>query len=262
MDEALARLRGVARASLAGRDFLQQLSIQSSTDIFCVLRGAEGAEFELAARELNYQLNEDKTPLHVIPLDELSLDELEKAERESAKKQTWLNCYVGRTDDLTESAAIELGLFIEYLENLRNPHMRIILAHADGSEAFLKEGAAEPLKAIIRKRSPLIIPSLQDRPEDISPICRTLLAALRTAHLFLLVYSISNEAIDYLVSESSALSFSKLTRILRNSIALSQRTSLGVEDIKNYGESDTTTQHLLESMADESFFPQSEAANS
>jgi hypothetical protein len=33
------------------------------------------------------------------------------------------------------------------------------------------------------------------------------------------------------------------------------------DDIKNFGESDLTTQHLLESMADESFFPATETAD-
>ncbi|MGB0416580.1 MAG: hypothetical protein ACPGKS_07010 [Coraliomargarita sp.] len=254
--------RYLTAESEAGISFLELLSKQNPDDTFCILNGQDGVEFELAARELNFQHNNDRTPLHVIQNGELSLDLLEKVERESARKRGRINCYIGRTDDLDEQSAIELSLFIEYLENLRNPHMRIILAHANGSEPFFKEGSSEPLKTILKKRSPLTIPALSERAEDIAPICRTMLAALRTAHPFLLVYSISNEAIDYLINESSQLSFSKLIRVLRNSIGLSQRNSLCVEDLKNYGESDTTTQHLLESMADEGFFPQSEAANS
>lgn len=261
-NSAILSARYLTTESLSGATFIEQLAGQTKEDTLCILNGEDGAEFELAARELNYQLNADKTPLSVIPSNEIGLDALEKIERDAAKKKIWLNCFVGRTDDLDEEQAIELGLFIEYLENLRNPHIRIILAHAFGSESFFKEGSSVHLKTIVKKRAPLTIPPLQERPEDIAPICRKLLAALRTAHPFLMVYSISNEAIEYLISQSAELSHSKLIRILRNSIGLSQRNSLCVEDLKNYGESDTTTQHLLESMADEGFFPQSEAANS
>jgi len=153
-----------------------------------------------------------------------------------------------------------LRLFIEYLSNLRNPHLKLLLGHASDCEAFLHQDTEATVRSLIKRFPAYSIPALTERAEDIPVICQQILANLRTAHPFLLVGSITADAIDYLVSQRSQLSHSKLVRVLRNAIALSQRTSLSVEDIKNYGESDTTTQHLLESMADESYFPDQSAA--
>lgn len=248
--------------SPAAIQFITSLKSESSDKSVVILTGDEGAEFELAARELNYQSNADRTPLHIVTADDLSLDELEKIERAAVKAQRPAYCYVGRTDELDENAALELSLFLEYLENLRNPHLRVILAHQDGSEAFFRNGVAEVVQTIRTKRAATPIPPLEQRAEDIPRICNKLLAALRTAHPFLLVSSITDDAIKYLVESRNDFSHSKLIRTLRNAVALSQRTALCIEDLKNYGESDTTTQHLLESMADEGFFPTAEAANS
>lgn len=240
--------------------FVMQLKAETTDRNVVILTGGEGAEFELAARELNFQVNADRPPLHVLNSDDLSLDMLEKVERAAAKAHTPAYCYIGQTDDLDETSATEVSLFLEYLENLRNPHLRVILAHHDGSEALFKEGVAEIVQGIRSKRRATQVPSLEQRAEDIPSICNALLASLRTAHPFLLVSSITEDAIQHLVDSRSEYSHSKLIRSLRNAIGLSQRTALCIEDLKNYGESDTTTQHLLESMADEGFFPTAEAA--
>jgi len=248
--------------SSVAKAFVSQLKAETADRNVVILTGGEGAEFELAARELNFQVNADRTPLHVLTSDDLSLDILEKVERAAAKAQTPAYCYIGQTDDLDETSALEVSLFLEYLENLRNPHLRIILAHQDGCESFFKEGVAEVVQGIRGKRPATVVPSLDERAEDIPSICNALLASLRTAHPFLLVSSITEDAIQHLVDSRADFSHSKLVRTLRNAIGLSQRTALCIEDLKNYGESDTTTQHLLESMADEGFFPTAEAANS
>ncbi len=248
--------------SPSSKAFVSELKTETADRNVVILTGGEGAEFELAARELNYQVNADRTPLHVITSDDLSSDILEKVERAAAKAKTPAYCYIGQTDDLDETSALEVSLFLEYLENLRNPHLRIILAHHDGSEALFKEGVAKVVQTIRAKRPATVLPSLDERAEDIPSICNALLASLRTAHPFLLVSSITEGAIQHLIDSRAEFSHSKLVRTLRNAIGLSQRTALCIEDLKNYGESDTTTQHLLESMADEGFFPTADAANS
>jgi hypothetical protein len=166
-----------------------------------------------------------------------------------------LHVYLGRSDDFSADALHEVELFIDYLSNLRQPYLRVYLAHAYGSEEFFREGVAKIFKPLTNKLRRLSLPSLADRASDIPKICHGTLGLLRTAHPFLLVQQISNSAVDYLVETRSSLSHGQLIRILRNSIALSKRPTLGVEDIKNYGESGLTTQHLLESMADENYFP-------
>lgn len=252
----------ITAQSTSSQAFVAHLKSVAADKGIVIFTGDEGAEFELAARELNYQANSDQTPLNVITADDLSLDNLEKVERAAAKAQKPAYCYIGRTDEFDETTALEVSLFLEYLDNLRNPHLRVVLAHQNGSEAFFRSGVEEIVNTIRRKRVTTPIPSLFERAEDIPRICNALLASLRTAHPFLLVSSITDDAIQYLVESRDELTHSKLVRILRNAVALSQRTALCIEDIKNYGESDITTQHLLESMADEGFFPHAEAANS
>ena len=247
--------------STAAARFIDELVAEGSNSNVIRLTGEEGGEFELAARELNYQFNHDQSSLRLLNGDDLTLDSLEKIERQAKREGRHLTCYVGRTDEWDHNSSRAISLFIEYLDNLRNPHIRLILADECGSEAYFKEGVADAVRTIRSKQKALAIPPIRDRAEDIPAICHSLLANLRMAHPFLLVDSITEEAIAYLVETRTQLSHAKIVRTLRNAIALSQRNTLHIEDLKNYGESDTTTQHLLESMADEGFFPTEEAAN-
>jgi DNA-binding NtrC family response regulator len=241
--------------SPAGRAFVSDLKkcATESTSIFLV--GQDEAEFELAAREVNYFANRDCAPLEIVTGDDLSIDYLQAVERQAnAIKQPML-AYVGRVDDWNERAIRELVLFVEYLKNLRNPHLRLIMAYQQGSDEFFQIGVADYVKKLRKQVQSVQVPSLAERAEDIAPLCQILIGSMRAAHPFLLVGRISREAIDALVEDRANYSYAKLVRILRNSIALCQRTTLQIEDIKNYGESDLTTQHLLESMADEQYFP-------
>jgi DNA-binding NtrC family response regulator len=227
-----------------------------------LLQGEEGTEFEIIAREINFQLFKESNPLHILPADELRLDSLEKLERAAKSSQSLQCCLIGKTEDLTENSARELGLYIEYLDNLRNPHLCIILCHELESEAYFHAGMIEHYQQFVSKLHRIEIPAIRQRAEDIPYLCRHQLAALRTAHPFLQVHAITNEAIDYLVQNKENFTYDKIVRTLRNAMALSKRTQLCVEDLINYGESDHVTQHLLESMADEQFFPTAAAANS
>lgn len=246
----------------ASMGFLQSLQkLNRAEKLTYLLLGEEGAEFELVCREINFQSISDRTALHMVAPDDLCMDALEKLERAANRERSIWHVYVGRSDEYSAECLRQFALFADYLGNLRNPHIRIYMAHAKGSEEFFREGVGEVFKSIAPKMEPVHLPSLAERPEDIPAICHATVGSLRAAHPFLAVQRIANAAIDYLVETRDELSHQKLIRILRNSIALSQSPELGIEDIKNYGESDMTTQHLLESMADENFFPAEQPAN-
>ena len=253
--------RYLAAYSPIAKDFVQALKEGCTPGSTLVLTGEEGAEHELAAREFNYQFNQDATPLHTIPSNNICIKELEQMEKNANRAKQPINCYLGRTDDFSEESMEQIKLFQQYLDNLRNPHMQLIIAHEHGSETCFHRGVEASFKAVQAKAVTLTIPPLRARVEDIAPVCHTLLGTLRCAHPFLLVHYISNAAIEHLVEHRSELSYAKLVRLLRNAVALSQRNSIGVEEIKNYGESDVVNQHLLETMADEQFFKDQQSAN-
>ncbi|MFT5825955.1 MAG: DNA-binding NtrC family response regulator [Yoonia sp.] len=253
--------RYVTARSYIASELIQSIKEAAKRHTAIILNGNEGAEFEIVAREVNYQANADRHNMCVIENDEISLDTLETIERNANRNKELSFCYLGTVDDLTEESMQAIQLFIQHLEHLRNPHLRLILAYENGCEYLLRNRVSDIFKSIKKRFDPLTIPDLSERSEDISPICLNLLSALRTAHPFLRVKSISDTGIDYLIQTRHTLNYARLIRILRNSIALSQRSSISPEDFKNYGESETTTQHLLESMADEQFFPSSEAVN-
>lgn len=242
--------------SLDSHNLLNTLKQCSNETGLIILEANEDAEFEITARELNYQSNSDTNSLYVINQADIRIDFLEKLERCAKTAKTPINCYLGRTDELDADAARELELFNEYLNNLRNPYMRLTLAHESGTSELYQHGVEAYLKRIQKKATKIRIPRLANRPEDIPSICQITLGHLRSIHPFLLVQRIPKETEHYLLKYKEQYSYTKLVRVLRNAIALSQRENLSVEDLKNYGESDMTTQHLLETMADERYFPQ------
>ena len=254
--------RYVEARSPTARSFVQQLRDLDPASYLILLMGQEGAEFETAARELNFQQTQDRAQLILEPTDALTLDRLEKLEKEATNARQRRFCYVGKTEDLSSDAASHLMLFVQFLATLRNPHLSIVLAHEHGTRPFFQADVEDTLKPSLSKGTALEIPGIPQRAEDIRPISLALLSHLRMAHPFLRIHGISEAGIDYLVEIRGTLSHGKLIRILRNAIALSPRDVLMVEDLKNYGEHDTSTSHLVESMADEQFFPAQEAINS
>jgi hypothetical protein len=246
----------------AAKDLLHRIQrLGRSEKLAHLLVGEEGAEFELVCREINFQITNEQTALHMVSPDDLSIDELEKLERAATRDRETLHVYVGCSDDYSAENLHQLELFIDYLANLRNPHLHIYLAHTTGGEEFFRQGVVDIFKSLRPKMELLSVPHIAERIEDIPEICQTTIGLLRAAHPFLAVQRISSSAIQHLVDTRHELSHQKLVRIIRNSIALSQRQVLCVEDIKNYGESGLTNQHLLESMADENFFPSEQSAN-
>jgi hypothetical protein len=254
----MPRVRYLICESQSMRSFVTSFAQMNWERSVCILDGEPDAEFELVAREINFQANGDQVPLRFIQVEEVRIDTLEKLEREAKRLDVVMNCYVGRTDELDAEQAKELSLFIEYLRNLRTPHLRMILAHEVMGDGYLREGAEEDVMKLLKSSAHIEIPRFKGRSSDISEICHSVISSLRTVHPFLMVHSISNEAIDYLIEQRASLSFGKLARMLRNAAGLAQRSVLEVDDLRNYGESTDTTQHLLESMADEKFFPTAE----
>ena len=259
-------LRGGARylvcRSNVAKDLLLNLQNLARTDKLAhLLIGEDGAEFELVCRESNFQSIRDRSALHMFAPDDLTFSALEKLEREASRVRTPFHVFVGRTDEYKAENLNELVRFLEFLRDIRRPHLSIYLAHARGSEELFRAGVAEVFETLCAKMDVMKLPQLKDRPEDIPEICHTVIGSLRAVHPFLVAHRISNKAIHYLVEMRAEMTYQQLTRILRNSIALSRKGVLCIEDIKNFGESDLTTQHLLESMADEQFFPADQAAN-
>lgn len=252
------KARYIASESKSANAFIRHLHKDASNKQAILLTGNDGAEFELAAREFNFQDNADTIPLQVAFETDISIDHLQQIEKQAAKEKKPVNCYVGKVDDLDPEALSQLSLFCDYLGNLRNPHLRILLAYESGSDLFFQDGVADLFQSFRKRTYSVSIPPLKDRPEDIGPICQTAIGLLRGAHPFLIVRTITQGAIDHLVATRHELSYAKLLRILRNAMALSQRSALCVEDIKNYGDNELSNQHLLESMADENYFPQSD----
>ncbi|TVP78170.1 MAG: hypothetical protein EA353_08915 [Puniceicoccaceae bacterium] len=253
--------RYLVSESRAARQLIHDLKQKKSKSCSLLLESHEEAEFELIAREMNYLDNGDSLSLELIDGPHLSIDYLQVLERQANKEKAIVIAYAGRVDGLNQSSLSELIDFIEYLSSLRNPHMRLILAHEKGSEACFQSGVVEQLPKLRTLTESIHVPAFAERPEDIAPICQMLIASMRAAHPFLQVSRLSPETIAYLIEHRSEYAYAKLVRILRNSFALCRHRTLLPDDIKNFGESDLTTQHLLESMADESYFPSNETAN-
>jgi hypothetical protein len=241
--------------SVASRSFVHHMRRIDPSVPFIILKGKEGAEFELAARELNYQNNADAEQLFFGDSDGLRMESLELIEKEAVKERKKRFCYMGCSAELSLQSAKQLVLFVDFLNHLRNPHLRVIMAHEDGSEAYLQGGVEAVLKPFFSRAIILNLPGLDERMDDIRPISIALIANLRAAHPFLRVKGLSEEAIQHLTGMRHELSYAKLCRILRNACALCQREQLSMDDLRNYEEHETTTCHLVESMADEQFFP-------
>lgn len=251
----LKETRYLETKSPASLALLQQMRRIPAGESLILMQGKEGVEFELAARELNYQNGGDSEQLLFGDSEGLTIDGLERLEKAAVKDRRKRLCYVGRTDELSLESARHLILFLEFLNNLRNPHLRVILAHEDESEAFFREGVEAVLKPYFSRAANLRIPGLEERLEDIRPLSMAHIANLRAAHPFIRIKGLSEEAIQQLIDTRQELSHAKLCRILRNACALSQREELTPDDLRNYGEYDTSTSHLVESMADERYFP-------
>ncbi|MFP4070232.1 MAG: hypothetical protein ACLFVC_08655 [Opitutales bacterium] len=236
------------------RDLLAEIETVVDSAPVIVLEGDEGAEFELLAREINFRANGDATPLHLINPMQIEREEIDEVLRIHAGESDPQFVYLGMTADWTTKAAIEFEDLVEQLSERKGPVPRVICAHASGSEDYCAESVLRLFKVLRRKGKVLELPGMTERADDIPTIARTAFSTLRMAHPFLRTRVLSEEAVRYLKSEREDMDYSRLTRIIRNAMALCKQTTITEETIRNLSDDSPMTQHLIESLADERYF--------
>lgn len=249
--------RYLASQSHAIQQLIRDFQSWGEEDRLAMLYGNEGTEFELMARELNFQKTADDPQLFHCEDGEISIDALEKLEREATQDGRVHFAYLGLTEVISPDSFRELELFIQHLNAKPEIPLRLIVSHSLDSSEFLSEDYLAKIERVSQISKVYQLPSLRERLEDIRPLCLAILSNLRAAHTFTRVKTISNEAIQSLIDSRDSLTHDKLLRILRNAVGLSQHEQLSVHDLRNFGESDLTTAHLMESSADEKYFPNS-----
>ena len=241
----------------AMQTFVAELKAAALQHQFTMLQGEDGAEFELAARELNFQANADISPLIVLDPMNLKCQELEQLAKSAMATQVGQYCYLGLTLELNSQSVSEIATFLGHLKMQfkdKDTYLHMIIGHEIDSESCFPDNIRPTLDALRGNSHLLQIPSMADRAEDISAIAHSTFSLLRMAHPFLQARSISSEAIKHLESECGSLDYSRLTRVLRNAMSLGQSSTLTQEELKNFSDNSPTTQHLIESLADEKYF--------
>lgn len=217
------------------------------------INGEDGAEFELVAREINFRANGDKSPLTVVDPMHISVDQL-KAVDQTEDRITY--CYLGLSYELGIFATERLNDFLKELETgaAELPRTCLILGHVADSENYLDSVEVAFLERFKKLSRSVDIPSFADRKEDISLIAQNIFTTMRVAHPFLLTRTLTAGAIEYLESRYEELNYSALVRVIRNAMALTEREVLTEEDLKSFSDDSPTSQHLIESLADEKYF--------
>tara|TARA_R100000027_G_scaffold61554_5_gene53009 strand:+ start:16686 stop:17879 length:1194 start_codon:yes stop_codon:yes gene_type:complete len=252
--------RYITAVSPVSRDFGKKLIESLSFETVMILSGEEGAELILAAREIQYQIHGDEEMLHIVSGDEVSLDLLHRIEKKAKDAGKPRLCYIEGCDEASAESLRELLQFVENMENIRNPHLRLILGQEAGA-GFLYEETVGVFADLVKKSVQLELPPLAYRLEDVRPIVNGFLSGLTMAHPFLVVKEIAPEALRYLEENRAEFSYKRLVQVLRNSIALGQERILSAETLRNLETQNTISEHLIESTADEAFFPLQESCS-
>lgn len=220
---------------------------------FVFLAGEDGADFELVAREINFRTNGDLSPLLIADPMRVEIDGIKR--RICSKDQTGY-CYLGLSYELGMLTVARLTDYLDQLsvEDAKEPDLCLILGHVDDSEGYLESEVKTLIKNFQKLGEVIEIPALADRRDDVSLIVQSVFTTLRTAHPFLMARMLSRDAIEYLEAQCAEMSYSSLVRIIRNSMALAHRDTLTAEEIKSFGDDSPTSQHLVESLADEKYF--------
>ncbi len=232
---------------------LVQIAELAKKPKFVFISGEDGADFELAARELNFRTNGDLSPLHIADPMRVEIDEIK---RKLCTKDSTQYCYLGLSYELGALTVARLNEYFDQLckEDIETPSPCFILGHVDDSEGYLEPEVKALLKTFRKLGETVEIPLLANRKEDVSLIAQSIFTTMRTAHPFLMTRSLSRSAIEFLEAQCAEMSYSSLVRIIRNSMALTQRDTLTEEELKNFGDDSPTSQHLIESLADEKYF--------
>jgi transcriptional regulator with PAS, ATPase and Fis domain len=247
----------LSRYLTAKSEGMQRLLVQiaklAEQPKFVFITGEDGADFELAARELNFRTNGDQSPLHIADPMRVEIDEIK---RRLCMKDLTHYCYLGLSYEL---GALTVARLNEYLAQLSKdaieaPAPCFILGHVDDSEAYLEAEVKALIKTFRTLGEVIELPSLGERKDDVSLIAQSIFTTMRTAHPFLMTRTLSRSAIEYLEAQCTEMSYCSLVRIIRNSMALTQREILTEDELKSFGDDSPTSQHLIESLADEKYF--------
>lgn len=240
------------------QNFVSELKAAAGKHQFTMLEGEDGAEFELAARELNYQANGDMSPLIVLDPMHLKYEELEQIEANALEAKVDQYCYLGLTLELNTHSVEQISKFLGHLKMQlkdENTYLHLIIGHELESESCYPDNIRPTLEEVRKTSHILSIPSMADREADIALLAHSIFSMLRMAHPFLQARTIDRSAIIQLEAECASLDYSRIVRVLRNAMALCQGFTLTASEMKNFSDNSPTTQHLIESLADEKFFP-------
>lgn len=218
------------------------------------LKGDEGAEFELLAREINFRGNGDAAPLHMInPLqfDSEDFAALKRIRPESDRPEF---IYLGTCPDWTGKTAAEIEALLLDRADTDAPAPHLIFAAPEDAQSTLSENVLRVTKRLEDRAHRLDLPSLADRPEDIRLIALSIFSTLRMAHPFMRTHAIDADALDFLEKKRADFDYSRLTRLIRNAMALGKNTRITAETMKSLSDDSPVTQHLIESLADEEYF--------
>jgi DNA-binding NtrC family response regulator len=220
---------------------------------FVFITGEDGADFELTARELNFRTNGDQSPLHIADPMRVEIDEIKRA---SHDKDSTSYCYLGLSYELGALTVARLNDYFSQLSksSIEQPSPCFILGHVEDSDAYLEAEVKALIKTFCELGVAIELPPMAERKEDVSLIAQSIFTTLRTAHPFLMTRTLSRCAIELLESQCAEMNYSSIVRVIRNSMALTQRDTLTEEEIMNFRDDSPTAQHLIESLADEKFF--------
>ncbi len=244
--------------SMVMQNFLVELDTKLDQSPIILLEGDEGAEFELVARELNFRANGDSHPLYALDPMHLEAEVLEKILKEGQSDDQKVYCYLGLTEDWSSQSAIELASFLDKFFEIKDAPLQLIVGHVTDSESVFPSGVKPVFKAVRKQSTSLVMPSMESREDDIAMIVHNIFSTLRMAHPFLRTRTISSSAIKYLQESCTTLNYAQLCRVIRNAMALSQRDRISKEEIRNLSDDSATSQHLIESLADERYFKYTE----
>lgn len=244
--------------SMVMQNFLVELDTKLDQRPIILLEGDEGAEFELVARELNFRASGDSSPLYALDPMHLDTEILEKILKEGQAGDHKVYCYLGLTEDWSSNSAIELASFLDKLFEIKDAPLQLIVGHVNDSEAYFPSGVKPVFKAVRKQSTPLAMPTMESREDDIAMIVHNIFSTLRMAHPFLRTRTISSSAIKYLQANCATFDYAKLCRVIRNAMALSQRDRISKEEVRNLSDDSATSQHLIESLADERYFKYTE----
>ncbi|HAV14425.1 MAG TPA: hypothetical protein DCX06_13180 [Opitutae bacterium] len=250
--------RHLTTRSPAMQDFITEICSAAESASLVLIDGEDGAEFELVARELNFRANGDAFPLMVLDPMQLCAAQLHIL---SKGKNTPCYCYIGLSYELTSHSVDQLAdsLKLIFKERVNSP-LRLILGHVADSETYVSATAMDLVKMFRKDGKVLDLPGMCDRKEDVHVIAQSVFTTLRVAHPFLCTRTLSTKAIEFLEEGHESLDYSRLVRVIRNAMALTQRDTLTEKELKNFSDDSPTSQHLIESLADETFFAEQSGA--